>query len=274
MFSMIAAVGWDPWFRGVLTIIIAVGTLCGSVYLILGTNLGARLGFLIALAALAGWMFIMGAIWWTYGKGLLGEAASWQPVDQATILQTTKALSDAGVLDDIDGLDGDSASATAANIEARLVTDGWESLNSAGASYQQAQSAAAVLVEESGAFEAGEFVPVAVYDIGGERRFTLADGALDFWSFWHKDHFALVEIAPVIEQRTEPGRAPVRPQIDESKPHQYVYMIRDLGSLRRPAAIITLSSLLILLVLCYMLHERDRVVRDNLNRKALPPAAG
>ena len=49
--------------------------LWAACYLILGTNLGARLGFLVAFAALAGWMFLMGAIWWSYGKGLLGPDA-------------------------------------------------------------------------------------------------------------------------------------------------------------------------------------------------------
>ena len=69
------AIGWEPELRGILIVIIAVVMLCGSVYLILGTNIGARLGFLVAFAALAGWMFIMGAIWWTYGIGLLGPEA-------------------------------------------------------------------------------------------------------------------------------------------------------------------------------------------------------
>ena len=36
------AIGWLPELRGILIVIIAVVTLCGSIYLILGTNLGAR----------------------------------------------------------------------------------------------------------------------------------------------------------------------------------------------------------------------------------------
>ena len=38
---------------GTLIVIIAVGVLCGSVYLILGTNMGARLGFLVAFVSIA-----------------------------------------------------------------------------------------------------------------------------------------------------------------------------------------------------------------------------
>ena len=50
-----------------LTVILAIVTLCGSVYLILATNLGARLGILIALAGLSGWIMLMGLIWMIYG---------------------------------------------------------------------------------------------------------------------------------------------------------------------------------------------------------------
>ena len=74
--NALLAVSWEWELRGTLIVIIAVSVLCGSVYMILGTNMGARLGFLVAFAALAGWMFIMGGIWWTYGKGLLGPEAS------------------------------------------------------------------------------------------------------------------------------------------------------------------------------------------------------
>ena len=58
--SRCSAIGWEPELRGILIVIIAVVTLCGSVYLILATNLGARLGFLVALAGLAGWMMLIG----------------------------------------------------------------------------------------------------------------------------------------------------------------------------------------------------------------------
>ncbi|MFM8530236.1 MAG: hypothetical protein ACKOD2_11300, partial [Ilumatobacteraceae bacterium] len=63
MLSTILAIGWRPEFHGVVITIIAVVTLCGSVYLLLGTNLGARLGFLVSLAGLFGWMATMGFIW-------------------------------------------------------------------------------------------------------------------------------------------------------------------------------------------------------------------
>ena len=90
--NALLAINWQPELRGILIVIIAVGTLCGSVYLILGTNLGARLGLLVAMAGLAGWMFLLGATWWTYSKGLLGDEPTWQPVAGKTIIREYEDL--------------------------------------------------------------------------------------------------------------------------------------------------------------------------------------
>lgn len=77
MLNLLAAIQFDPNVRGVLVVLVAVGVLIGSVYLLLGTNVGVRNGFLIAMAALFGWMFSMGAVWWIYGIGLKGKDPSW-----------------------------------------------------------------------------------------------------------------------------------------------------------------------------------------------------
>jgi hypothetical protein len=119
-----------------------------------------------------------------------------------------------------------------------------------------------------GVFAAGEFTVVAVYDKGGARHPSFLGDKLDFLAFWHDAHFSVVEVAPLVPQRTEPGRAPARPVIDTSRPHEYVYMVRDLGNKRVPAGVITVLSLIIFLILCWLLHRRDRVVAEN--RAALP----
>ena len=90
--SSLLAISWEPELRGVLTVIIAVVVFCGSIYLILATNLGARLGFLVAFTGLAGWMMLMGIIWMIYGIGLKGPEPSWEAVPGRTVLQDTDAL--------------------------------------------------------------------------------------------------------------------------------------------------------------------------------------
>ena len=97
--SSLFAISWEPELRGMLIVIIAVVTFCGSVYLILATNLGARLGFLVALTGLAGWMALMGIIWMIYGIGLKGPEPSWEAIPGRTVLQDTDALYRAGVFE-------------------------------------------------------------------------------------------------------------------------------------------------------------------------------
>jgi hypothetical protein len=81
--SLFAGIAWDPHLRGALAVFVGIVVLCGSVYLLLGTNLGARLGLLVALAGLAGWMVILTLIWWIVppGIGPRGESSTWQAVE-------------------------------------------------------------------------------------------------------------------------------------------------------------------------------------------------
>lgn len=269
--SALLAVNWEWELRGTLIVIIAVGTLVGSIYLILGTNMGARLGFIVTMAALFGWMFILGGVWWVYGKGLLGDDSSWKPVDGITIIRDSARLSDIGILpaDEPHTPTGDVTS-DAAEVQAALQGNGWLKLDPSLPSFQQAGSAGSAMLESSELFAVGEFTVVGVYDKGGERSPTFWDGRIDFLAFFHKPHYALVEIAPLMPQRTEPGRAPARAVIDTSRPHEYVYMIRDLGQKRVPAAIICIGSLVILLALSWLMHTRDRRVAVNRAATAIP----
>lgn len=270
--SALLAINWEPQLRGILIVIISVGVLCGSIYLIVGSNVGARLGFMIVFAALAGWMFILGSIWWSYGKGLLGDAPAWKPVAGETIIRDPAKLSEVGLLPVGFTSSGD-ATKDAATIAKQLQDQGWKQLDPALPSFQQAGSAGTVLMEESKALGAGEFQVVNVFDKGGQRSPQLFDGKVDFFAFWHKPHHAIVEVAPLVPQRSEPGRAPARAVIDTTRNHEYVYMIRDLGSKRFPAAVITISSLVIFVILAWLLHRRDRFVAQNRAAKALPAKA-
>ena len=59
---------WDPTILGVLVVLSAVGLFCGSVYLLLATNLGARLGFLVGPPAIG---FVSQLTSLTTGLGLV-----------------------------------------------------------------------------------------------------------------------------------------------------------------------------------------------------------
>lgn len=277
MLSALFAIGWEPELRGYLIVIIGTVVLMGSVYLVLGTNLGARLGFLVALSALAGWMALMGVIWMIYGIGLQGELGSWKEVPGRTVLQDTQALRQAGVLEGDPEVPDDATFAEASTIAAEQFSEeGWVQLDPSSPSAGQAGASAGEFLEETGTFEAGEFQVTRVFDTGGERYPKI--GAFDLLAFFHRPHYVVVEVAPVEATRNEPGRAAPSAEIDESRQRQYVYMIRDLGTRRQPATVLTLGSTIIFLSLCYILHHRDARVRSNLSQPAsttpVPTAGG
>lgn len=276
--SVMLAINWEPELRGLLTVLIGLGVWMGSVYLIVGTNVGARLGLLISLAALMGWMALMGAVWWIYGIGLKGDAAAWKQVEGRTVIQDVRLLHEAGVLDEqIPGAADSADPATDASAVAEtLEGQGWKHVDPSAPEYGQAQSAAEVFLIDEEAFAAGEYAVTAVYEVDPphESAYPKIFGRdeLDFLAFFHKPYYTLVEVAPYQPVFTEPGRAPVQPEIDPNAPREYVYMIRDLGSLREPAAKICLGSTAAFLALCWLLHRRDKFVAENLARKAAVPA--
>ncbi len=277
MLSTLLAVNWEPELRGILTVMIGTAVWMGSIYLILGTNLGARLGFLVALTGLAGWMALMGAVWWIYGIGLKGDDASWQQVPGRTVIQEVDLLQQAGVVDDPLGVDETTNPIEASRVLGeQLTSDGWDRVDEAAPEFGQAVASAGVFLEEEGAFGPSEFGVVNVYEIDPPDESAYPklgpNGEFDQIAFFHKPYYTLVEVAPYLPLRDEPGRAPTAPEIDDSRQRQYVYMIRDLGSLREPAAYITIGSTIMFLGLCWLLHRRDRFVAENLSRKALASA--
>jgi len=297
----------------------------GSVYMILGTNIGARLGFLVALCGLAGWMALMGGIWWIYGIGLKGADPSWVQVPGRTVIQDAGDLYQAGVLENrlvltdadvekvLKGLDellldefgdvGDGATSVD-DVEALIkdlrndeqfdeisdeatailvavindtaydgfVSEEWRVLGESEPAFGQAAASATVFLEEEDALEPGSFKVTNVFEIGGEAYPKIfGQDALDQVAFFHKPYYTVVEVSPYIPLRTEPGRAPSAPEVDPTQEAQYVYMLRDLGSRREPAALITIGSTIVFLALAWVLHRRDRFVAENLARKAELP---
>lgn len=240
--TSVLAIGWEPELRGITIVAMAVALLCGSVYLVLSTNLGARLGLLVALAALAGWLMLLGGIWWIYGIGLRGRDPSWD-VKQVVYGEITDAT-----------------------LQKAHDLSTWTLLPEDDPGRGQVAAAAdeVLLNETDGRFAAGDYVTVAVYDKGGE---TWPDW---FFNIFHKPHYAVVEVQPTIKQATEPGRSPPTPTADPNQDPVFVVLERNLGDRRFPAAMITISSGIIFAVLCNMLHRRERLVRRHLQGEGEP----
>ena len=238
------AIDWEPELRGILIVIIAVVTLCGSIYLILGTNLGARLGFLVALTGLVGWMFLMGVIWWIYGIGLKGPEPTWEPCRAHRAAGHRRAVQRRRARRAASRSRRTPRSRSEADARRRAVRRRGLGRRSTSRrpSFGQASSAAGVFLEEDGRLR-GRRVP-GRQRVRHRRRALPEDRrAFDFLAFWHEPHYVVVEVAPLepTRDRARPG-ARRRRSIDETRQRQYVYMVRDLGARRQPAFVLTIGA--------------------------------
>jgi hypothetical protein len=84
---VLGLISWNPEIRNILSLLVGVGILFGSVVLLLSTNTGPRTGILIVLSGLFGWLTIMGLIWWLYTGspaslgGMKGAPPHWRVLD-------------------------------------------------------------------------------------------------------------------------------------------------------------------------------------------------
>lgn len=270
---LLAALSWDPQIRGFVIFLTAFVILPGSVYLLLATNTGAKLGFLLAAAGLTGWMATMGIVWAVFGIGMRGRDPSWHIEEVVS---------------------GDTSAATVDAME-DFPKGGWEKLKPGDAILGDAQAAAdRVLLpaEDAGAhgeggaapepevrldkapFESAEdYIQVAGYRTGGENYWPGGIGEVDptepkdnVWErikakgFLHRPHYAVIQVAPVVEYEHTPGSPPRAPERDVTKPLTTVVMVRDLGSVRRPPMIIAFFFTLLFAIICNALHRRDKEI--------------
>jgi len=241
---LMASIGWDPFVRGLLIVVIAVLVLPGSVYLLLATNTGVRVGFMLTIAALSGWFVIMGLVWAVFGIGLPGRTAGWTVQEVIT---------------------GDvSQSTTLTNFP-----NGFVVLAPGNAELADAQSAADKILSSSVAPANPKFTPpfqqpTDYVVIGGFRQDKTTVWHIrhhKLTPFGHRKHVDVVQVQKVLPQPSA-GGAPPRPQADPTQPVVTVVMLRDLGSLRQPPIIITITSLLIFGITCNALHRRDKEIME------------
>ena len=127
MLSALLAIGWEPEIRGYIVVLIMVGVLIGGSYMLIGSNLGARLGFLVTATALAGWMMSMAIIWAVYGIGLKGPDATWKPAEPVTIVRGAAKLNLAEVLEVAPDVAGRTPAEASEIASKELQAEGWRS---------------------------------------------------------------------------------------------------------------------------------------------------
>lgn len=274
--TVLAGIAFDPQIRGFLALGVGVVVLLGSVYLLLLTNVGTRLGFLIAATAFWGWMFIMGAVWAVYGTvGMLGDLPKWEvkevvyPGTQEADLELAHTL-DEGALppsEEFLKLDADAQLKLANEVQSTL--GGWKVLLESNTAFGEAKATvdehfAAEPDEVLGIDSADDYIATYSFERGGKEtlpqdptRMDRIERKVKTLFERHPAHYAILQLQQVVVQEAQPGQAPPTPRADESKPIVSVIMERNLGDRRFPGIMLAVSSGIMFAILASTLHRRD-----------------
>jgi hypothetical protein len=207
---------WNPTILGVLVVISAIGLFCGSAYLLLSTNLGARLGFLVAFASLTGFLVLLTTLWWTSGNSGIdpphGHSPAWSVVgivnapQDSTIAEVREAPS-TGTLANETVL-GNLRPAMDAALVRTAPIEGVTPLAQPFAKFTASLD--------------------YLTDFPGYKTYVIGGGTKNL--FWHRPKYAIAEFCPTYAN-TPIGQAPV---CDPLQPTQYAVMSFNYGSLREP----------------------------------------
>jgi hypothetical protein len=236
---------WYPTILGILVVIAGILLFCGSIYLLLGTNLGARLGFLVAFTGLAGFMVVLTILWVTTQSPLntlKGRIPAWEVQQFVPDLKDAKnpAAREVTKKDEVDKIEAANVKAA---VDERLVTK-----------QPTAVEKPTPEVNKFAKFdEVTEYVTPVTYEVGGsDPEF------LDF-QFTHKPLTAIVQVCGVKPTDTPFGVPPPTPECDPtSDKNGFVILERDLGQLRLPPILALIASSVLFGLGLLGLHWRER----------------
>jgi hypothetical protein len=256
---------WYPTILGVLVVIAAIVLFCGSIYLLLGTNLGARLGFLVAFTGLMGFMVVLTLLWCTTSSPLntlKGRIPEWEVrqvvknLDNADIAAVRNIESSANKVDDTE------AANVKAAIDAVLVP--------------KEATPTEPLEPGDNEFAIEDFTDVTSYLISDTWEIGGSDP--QFWKlqFTHDPQYAVakfcqVSAAPADRPSVLP---PLPPECEPGGEQGFVILQRDLGSVRVPPFVAFGMSVILFVLGLLMLHwrEKDEMAREQEEEQAKAPA--
>jgi hypothetical protein len=274
--SVIAAEGihnrdlWYPTILGVLVVIAAVGLFCGTPVLLLATNMGTRLGFLVGVACLSGLMVLVSLLWLTNPSPvntLKGRIPAWVAVE--SIPNGDFAKSKIAAVRDIPNSGHKASETDVTNLKAAVDSNLILTKNDlTGEILSGAEGKFAVYVA------ATDYLVTDNRVTGGGGLFSGTHvGFGDGWPWvhvsLHKPLYAVVSTCKV-NTATAPTEVPYgdKPPVPKCGDggDQLLVLRRDLGSLRVPpfVAFIAFSLLFGLTLLC--LHWRERDLQEQAAR--------
>lgn len=257
---------WDPTIVGILAVVAGVFLFCGSTYLLLATNVGARLGFLVAFAALTGMMVVLSSLWLTTNTPLnspKGREGKWNAQEVLSDLSESQFAAVRDQAGDAPLLPAEEAATIKPFVDAALVTATVPANQEPPEQPFAKYTSASYFLTEDPATAGGE-------PAWGTR--TVGGGAKNV--FWHKPWYAVVEFCDVAVRPDDKylalGTVPT-PECKPGAPRQYVVLLRDYGSIRLPPAMYVMGSLLLFALGLLGLHWFEKDLRAR-RAGALVPA--
>jgi hypothetical protein len=275
--SVIAAEGiknrdlWYPTILGVLVVVAAVGLFVGTPILLLATNMGTRLGFLVGVACLSGLMVLISLLWLTNPSPvntLKGRIPAWVAVE--SIPNGDVAKSNIAAVRDIDNSGRAASEADVTNLKAAVDSNliltkneqTGEILSGAEGKFAVYTAATDYLVQNNQVTGGGK----GVFS-GGINRFSV-----DFGGGWpwvhvslHKPLYAVVTTCKV-DLALAPTEVPfgAKPPVPKcgDDTRQVLVLRRDLGSLRVPPFVAFLAFSLLFGLTLLALHWRERDLQE------------
>jgi hypothetical protein len=212
----------------------------------LATNLGARLGFLVAFASLTGFMVLLSTVWWTSGNSGIdpphGASPSWKVIEVVPEIGQSKIIAVRNI-----GRDGTPATEVElGNLRPAL-----------DAALVKVAPVEGVTPPEQ-PFQAFDTSLDYLTDFKGFNSYIVGGDSSNF--FWHKPKFAVAQFCPT-DLPTPAGEAPT---CDPLQDKQFAVLQYDFGSLRQPVVFqfwipsVLLFGLSLLALHWYETDQRNR----------------
>jgi hypothetical protein len=250
---------WDPTIIGILAPVSGVFLFCGSVYLLLSTNLGARLGFLIAATALSGFMVLLSTLWLTTSTPLespKGRTAAWN------VVEIDKSFADSKI----------PTIRTAVQDGTQLTPQ-----NPVATTVRSFLDTAFVKVNPAFGVKA-PLQPFAQFAVGADYLTNTPDQGLNAYEvgggnhlyFWHNPEYAALIYCVALVQTVPFGQPPPTPVCDPAQPKKVVVLIHDYGSIRLPPICYLGGSIILFIISMLGLHwfETDERERERARQAA------
>jgi hypothetical protein len=258
---LVTASIWYPTILGVLVVISAIVLFIGSIYLLLGTNLGARLGFLVTFTSLMGFLMILSVLWLTTASPLespKGRVSSWSVIENVPDITKAKTVAVRDIAQKQNKASQIDASNVLASVDAALITKvGTPTLQVTPNDNRFAKFA-----------DVTQFMVLNTYTLGGSNP--------QFWKgqFNHSKKYAVVEYCKTATQTQTFGLPPLPPECASGADAQRGFVVAtfDYGTLRLPPFVVIVITAILFGLGLLALHWREKDEMELAKAKAGPAA--